>query len=319
MARIKIAVAAFDGINPFLLSIPSLIFGAQAFGDVAFDVEVIGVDGADIATSAGFRIGLDKGLEALAGADLVIVPSWRTDLDRPDKKFLDALNAAAASGARIVGLCLGAFVLAEAGLLDDRKAATHWAYADAFHARFRRVKLVEDALYVDEGPIVTSAGVAAGLDCCLHILRGHVGVERAGLVARGAVLAPHRLGGQAQFVRRPLPQTGADHRLRKTLDEIRANLAASPDVDAAAKRTGLSRRSFTRHFRTAMGLTYVEWLTQERVQAAQSLIETTRLSLAEIAAHAGFNSPVAFTQAFRKLTGLTPNQWKASFRRMAAP
>src|SRR5262245_430214 len=200
-----IAVVAFDGISPFHLSVPCLVFEDRSdVGVPRFELLVCTAEPGALQTTAGFTIQVDLGLEAIRKASIVIVPSWHDALDPPPKALLQALQAAHRRGARIVGLCLGAFVLAEAGLLDGRPATTHWHVAAEFAQRFPKVLLQPDVLYVDDGDILTSAGTAAGIDCCLHLLRSQHGAEVANRVARRMVVAPHRQGGQAQYIEQPV-------------------------------------------------------------------------------------------------------------------
>jgi transcriptional regulator GlxA family with amidase domain len=207
----SVAVVAFDGISPFHLSVPCMVFGNDfsAADQPRFKLVVCAEKPGTLRTTSGFGISVHKGLGALAKAQTIVVPSWRDAMERPPEALLKALQAAHRRGARIVGLCLGAFVLAEAGLLDGRPATTHWALAPAFAARYPQVRLQPDVLYVDDGDVLTSAGTAAGIDCCLHVLRLDYGAEVANRVARRMVVAPQRQGGQAQYVEQPLPATGA--------------------------------------------------------------------------------------------------------------
>ncbi|HJV61861.1 MAG TPA: AraC family transcriptional regulator, partial [Albitalea sp.] len=201
-----VAVVAFDGISPFHLSVPCMVFGPDMAGRGVprYRLLVCSAERGPLRTTAGFAIEAPCRLPALARAQTVIVPSWHHGGERPPEALLRALRAAHARGARIVGLCLGAFVLAEAGLLDGRPATTHWALAEEFARRFAQVELRPDVLYVDDGDVLTSAGTAAGIDCCLHLLRRDHGGEVAARVARRMVVAPHRQGGQAQYIERPV-------------------------------------------------------------------------------------------------------------------
>ena len=201
-----VAAVAFDGISPFHLSVPCVVFAEDRSdgGVLGFEFRVCSIDPGPLSTTAGFSIAATHGLDALADADTIIVPTWRDPDEAPPAALLDALRAAHARGAQLVGLCLGAFVLAAAGILDDRPASTHWAWADDFARRYPCVRLDPDVLYVDDGNVVTSAGTAAGLDCCLHVLRKMCGAQAAIHVARRLVVPPHRQGGQAQFIQQPV-------------------------------------------------------------------------------------------------------------------
>ena len=309
----RVAVVAFDQISPFHLSVPCAVFG-ETPGTPGFSVGVCAAEPGPLRTSAGFEILVREGLAPLAQADIVVVPSWRDPCERPPAALLRALVKAHGRGALVVGLCLGAFVLAEAGLLDRRRATTHWAYASAFARRFPLVQLDPDVLYVEEEGLLTSAGTAAGIDCCLHLLRCRHGSEVANRTARRLVVPPHRQGGQRQFIDRPLPATRRDSHLGGLLDEVRATLEQAHDLDSLAARVSLSRRSLTRHFRALTGSTFGDWLLGERLARVQQLLEGTDHSVESIAALAGFGSVVSLRLHFRKRFGVSPRAWRQAFR-----
>lgn len=312
----RIAVLAFEGISPFHLSVPCLVFGEDrsGLGVPGWPLAVCADRRGPLRSAAGFLLQPTNGLRTLERADVVIVPSWHDTTQRPPEPVLRALRRAHARGACLVGLCLGAFVLAEAGLLDGRPATTHWAWGGEFARRFPQVRLDADVLYVDDGDIVTSAGTAAGLDCCLHLLRRWVGAERANRVARRLVVAPHRAGGQAQFVEAPLPASRSAGRMAALLEWIEAHLAEPLSVDALASRVALSRRHFTRRFREATGTTVWQWLLQRRVARARQLLEAGGLGMEAVAAGAGFGSAVALRKAFVAALGQPPASYRAAFR-----
>ncbi|MEO4047806.1 helix-turn-helix domain-containing protein [Pseudomonas sp. CAU 1711] len=307
----RIAVVAFDRINPFHLSVP-----CQVFGDLAelYELRVCASTPGALATPAGFGLQVAHGLEALEWAQTVIVPSWHDPAERPPQALLDALVQAHTRGARLVGLCLGACVLAEAGLLDGRRATTHWAWARDFAERFPRVTLDADVLYLEDGSLLTSAGTAAGIDCCLHLLRQQHGAELANRVARRLVVPPHRQGGQAQFIEQPLPASARDDRLAGLLDWVRAHLDLPHSLDSLAERALMSRRSFTRHFRQLTGATLGGWLLAERLALTQRLLESTEQSVEAIAQLAGFGSPVSLRHHFGRAFGVSPSAWRQTFR-----
>jgi transcriptional regulator GlxA family with amidase domain len=311
-----VAVLAFDGISPFHLSVPCLVFGEERDdeGVHRYRLRVFSVEAGPLRTNAGFHIEAAHGLRAPAQAGMVIVPSWRDDLSRPPEALLAALRSAHRRGARIVGLCLGAFVLAEAGLLDGRPAATHWHLGPAFAERYPQVRLEPQVLYVDDGDVVTSAGTAAAIDCCLHLLRQRHGAEVANRAARRMVVAPHRQGGQAQFIEQPMPESGADHRLAKVLAWLTRHLDQPHSLDALAERAAMSRRTFTRHFRQVTGTTVVQWLLNQRLARAQRLLETTDRPIDTVAADAGFGSAVSLRQHFAAALGTSPLAYRRQFR-----
>jgi transcriptional regulator GlxA family with amidase domain len=316
-----IAVLAFHGISPFQVAAPCLVFGSDLhdLGVPRFDLRVVAVEPAPLRTAAGFSIHTPHGLPTLRQADVVIVPSWRHPAgDAPvPEALLRALRAAHARGATVVGLCTGAFVLGAAGLLDGRRATTHWRWAPAFAARHPAVNLDPSVLYVDEGSVVTSAGIAAGLDCCLHLLRRWCGAEVANRVARRLVLAPHRRGGQAQFIEQPMPPPDADARLQDLMQWMLAHIGQRHDLDTLARRVAMSRRSFTRQFQKATGTSVVQWLTHHRLTLAGRLLETTERPVESIAADAGFGSALSLRQHFGARYGMPPLAYRRQYRAAA--
>lgn len=315
MSADTVAVVAFDRISPFHLSVPCMVFGELGQdGPPPFRLRVCAVEPGRMRTAAGFAIEIRHGLGALRHAATVIVPSWRDADERPPAALLRALRAAHGRGARIVGLCLGAYVLAEAGLLDGRAATTHWAFDRHFAERYPRVELRPDVLYVDEGDVVTSAGIAAGIDCCLHLVRRDHGAEAANRIARTLVVAPHRQGGQAQYIEQPLPASFRDQRLGAAMDWALSHLDQPIGVDQLAARTAMSRRSFTRHFRQATGVSLGQWLAHQRLTRAQRLLETSDRPLDAIAAECGFASAVSLRQLFAARLGTSPSAYRRSFR-----
>jgi transcriptional regulator GlxA family with amidase domain len=247
MSSPTIAVVAFDRISPFHLSVPCVVFGDVHPGMPLFKFRVCAAEAGSINTTAGFSLGIKHGLSVLRAADTIIVPSWRDPAERPPEPLLKALAAAQRRGAQVVGLCLGAYVLAEAGLLDGRRATTHWAYAQDFARRYPSIKVDADVLYVEDGNVLTSAGTAAGIDCCLHMVRQRYGSESANSVARRLVVPPHRQGGQAQFIEQPIPTSARSSRLSELIGWVRGNLNQPHTVDSLANRALMSRRTFTRH------------------------------------------------------------------------
>ncbi|RAS37880.1 helix-turn-helix domain-containing protein [Paraburkholderia bryophila] len=314
--RHVVAVVAFDRISPFHLAVPCVVFGEDRSdgGLPDFDFRVCAAETGPLTTTAGFSIAVTHGLEALADADTIIVPSWRDPDETPPAELLAALRAAHARGTQLVGLCLGAFVLAAAGILDGRPASTHWACADDFARRYPRVRLDPDVLYVDDGNVLTSAGTAAGLDCCLHVLRKMCGAEVANYVARRLVVSPHRQGGQAQYVQQPIPPNLRGDRLSGLLDWVSGNLDVPHTLDTLAARALMSRRTFTRRFRLATGTTVGAWLLAQRLARAQQLLESSDESVEAIAAIAGFGSTASLRQHFAEAFCTSPSAWRREFR-----
>lgn len=314
-----IAVIAFDGISPFHLSVPCLVFGEDRRDDgiPSFKLLVCAEKRGKLRTTSGFCVEAAYGLDRLADAKTVIVPSWRDPQERPPVALLRALTRAYARGAKIVGLCLGAFVLAEAGLLDGRRATTHWRWVQSFAERFPNVKLDANVLYVDDGNILTSAGTAAGIDCCLHVLRTKIGAELANRVARRLVVPPHRQGGQAQFIEQPVQVHHGSDRFSKALEWAQRNIDKPLALDTLADRALMSRRTFTRRFRAATGTTVNKWLNGQRLALAQRLLETTDLPIERIAASAGFGSALSLRQHFAVNLRTSPSTYRREFRGMS--
>ncbi|CAN7491583.1 helix-turn-helix domain-containing protein [Trinickia sp. LjRoot230] len=311
-----VAVVAFEGISPFHLAVPCIVFGEDytAAGLPAFDLRVAAVSAGALGTKAGFTISARHQLtQALAAADIIIVPSWNQALEPPEA-LLDGLRRAYARGTQCVGLCLGAFVLAAAGLLDGRTATTHWAWAGEFARRYPAVNVDASVLYVEDGHVLTSAGTAAGLDCCLHLLRTRYGAHAANYVARRLVVPPHRQGGQAQFVEQPLSADARDERLASLLDWVRANVHLPHSLDTLAARALMSRRTFTRRFRQATGTTVGAWLLETRLARAQQLLETTDQTVEAIAESTGFGSAVSLRQHFAGTFKTSPRAYRREFR-----
>ncbi|WP_394824987.1 GlxA family transcriptional regulator [Pendulispora albinea] len=311
-----VAVVAFEGISPFHLSVPCMVFGDDLarLGVPRYRLRICGERAGRMATLSGFDIHVQDDLSALVEADTVIVPAWRDPDERPPEALLKALRKAHARGARIAGLCLGAFVLAEAGLLDGRTASTHWVWAEDFARKYPRVALDQKVLYVDDGDILTSAGTAAAIDCCIHLLRRDHGAEVANRVARRMVVAPHRHGGQAQYIEQPLPETGGSDRLAVTLDWAIEHLEQPLSLDVLANKAAMSRRNFTRRFKSKTGTTVSRWLLNHRLASAQRLLETSDKAIDRIAEIVGFGSTVSLRQHFTSAFSVSPAAYRKQFR-----
>lgn len=311
---VRVAVIAFNGISPFHLSIPGVVFGEAGQGVKPFEVLICAADRQPLMTSSGYRISGLRPLNALRDAHVVIVPSWRNIHERPPERLLKALRAARRTGAYIIGLCLGAYVLAEAGLLAGRRATTHWEYAQTMAERFPEVQVNPDVLYIDDRGVMTSAGTAAGLDACLEFLRQISGSMRANQVARRLVIPPHRDGGQAQFIEQSLPLTPGGNRLAKLIVSVRELLHEDHNLDSLAAKARMSRRSFTRQFKVLTGSSVLQWLLTERLHLSQQLLEQTDQSIERIAEMSGFGSTEALRHHFRRAFKTSPAEWRRRFR-----
>ncbi|HMO48681.1 MAG TPA: helix-turn-helix domain-containing protein [Rubrivivax sp.] len=312
-ARWRVAVVAFDRISSFHLSVPCMVFSDALPDDSPFEVVVCAAEAGTLRTRTGFGLTDLAPLAVLKKADAVVVPSWR-DVDEPvPDKLLRALREAHGRGAKIVGLCLGAHVLAEAGLLDGRRATTHWEYAAAFAERFPAVDVDAGVLYIEDGNVLTSAGTAAGIDACLYLLRQRLGAAQANRVARRMVVSPHRQGGQAQFIEQPLPDTAGGARLARLIDAVRERLHEPHTLDSLAAEARMSRRSFTRQFKALTGTTVQAWLLAERLALSQRLLERTAQPIDNVSALAGFGSVVSLRLHFRRAFGVSPTAWRRNF------
>jgi transcriptional regulator GlxA family with amidase domain len=315
---LSVAVLVLPSVVPFDLGVPVQIFGYPRpdLGARRYRMAVCGPRRGAVPTSGGFAILAHHGLDALDEAHTIVVPGI-DDLDRPiPHAVCRALADAHARGARVVSICTGAFVLAAAGLLDGRRATTHWMDVPAFRARFPRVVCDADVLYEDEGTILTSAGVAAGIDLCLHVVRSDYGAAVANAVARRLVVAPHRSGGQAQFVERPVAPPG-DRSLDATRAWVLARLEQPTTVPEMAAHARLPVRTFARRVAAETGTSPIQWLLRQRLTAAQQRLEETDDAVHRIAAACGFGSAVSLRAHFGRELRTSPSAYRRAFRRVS--
>ncbi|ROT31841.1 helix-turn-helix domain-containing protein [Micromonospora sp. HM5-17] len=319
----RIAVLAMDGVVGLDLGTPAQVFGSARNADRRrlYAVDVCTVGRRPVRSSAGFQMLPDHGLELVEQAETVIVPGVKTGSPLDDGTLNpeagQALRRAHERGARIMSICTGAFVLAAAGLLDGRAATTHWAYAERFRQLHPRVRLDPDVLFVDDGDILTSAGVAAGIDLCLHVIRADHGSEVANRAARHCVVPPWREGGQAQYIERPLPVRG-DSGTARTREWVQRRLHEPITLAQMAAHAGMSVRTFTRRFREETGLSPAQWLLQQRTDHARLLLETTDLGIDQVAHRSGFGTAAALRQQLRQRLGVAPSAYRRAFRHVAA-
>ncbi|WP_044859335.1 GlxA family transcriptional regulator, partial [Enterobacter ludwigii] len=253
MALINVAIVAVDGFSPFHYSVPCILFGDTVSGEKRFSVLICAEKPGLLTSTDGFALNATHDFSAIGQADIVVVPYWQHVQQRPPQTLLDSLVQARDNGAEIVGLCLGSFVLGYAGILDGKRAATHWEFEHQFQTLFPDVKLDINALYVDDGNIITSAGTAAALDCCLYIIRQRFGSVVANQIARRMIVPPHREGGQAQFIAQPVPKDTRDGRINSLIDYLQQHIAEPHNLDSLAEVVSMSRRTLTRHFVKATG------------------------------------------------------------------
>lgn len=309
-----VAVLALDRVIPFDLATPVDTFARTLLpdGSPGYDVRVCAAT--DEVDAGTFTLRAKHGLDALASADTVIVPgTYDFDPDVP-ADVLDALRQAAADGKRIASICVGAFVLARAGLLDGLRATTHWVAAPELAARYPGVEVDPDVLYVDNGRVLTSAGAAAGLDLCLHMVRHDYGSAVAADAARASVMPLEREGGQAQFITTALPPSPSGGALEPLLRWLDDNCARDLTLAEIAAHAGTSTRTLNRRFRDQTGSTPLQWLHRARIRRAQYLLESTTRSVDRIAADTGFGSPTAFRDRFKRVVGVAPAAYRRSFR-----
>lgn len=313
----RVVALCLDGLVAFDLTAPAQAFGlaVSADGVPLYEFSTCSPDGRELRTTSGFSLTPEDDLSALETADTVVVPAYREVFSSPPEEAVEALCGAAAKGARVLSVCTGAFALAHARLLDGRRATTHWAFAGELASRFPAVDVDAAALYVDEGSVMTSAGLSAGIDLSLHTIRKDCGAAVGERVARHMVVPPHREGGQAQFIERP---GEADAIAAGTLEGTRRwaveRLDQPLDVATMSSHAGVSPRTFARRFREETGTTPLRWLLARRVQEARRLLEESDLPIDEVAWRAGFGTAASLRDHFRRATATTPTAYRRSFR-----
>ncbi|MGC5010055.1 GlxA family transcriptional regulator [Streptosporangium sp. DT93] len=315
----RVVMFAMDGVIPFELGIPPRIFGGARgpAGERLYEVITCSVDGAPVRSDADFSITVRHGPEALSDADTVVIPATYglgpiSAEGRLPAPVADAF-ARIRPGTRLVSICTAAYVLAAAGLLDDRPATTHWSSSEHFQRLFPRVRVDPDVLFVDDGDVLTSAGVAAGIDLCLHIVRRDHGTEVANRVARRCIVPPWRDGGQAQFIERPLPAPAATT-TAATRTWALERLHEPLPLGELAAHARMSRRTFTRRFRDEVGLSPGQWLTLQRVELARRILETSDLPVDGVALRAGFGTAASLRQHLQATVGVSPMAYRRTFR-----
>jgi transcriptional regulator GlxA family with amidase domain len=310
----RVAALCLDGLVAFDLTAPAQAFqlAAQPDGQPLYRFSTCSPGGAPLQTTSGFSVAPESDLAALRRADTVVVPGYAALFDPPPAEALEAIRAAARRGARLLSVCTGAYCLAHAGVLDGRRATTHWAWAEELARRFPAVEVDPDALFVDEGEVLTSAGLSAGIDLSLHVIRRDFGAEVGERVARHMVAAPHREGGQAQFFKPELPPPAGS--LEPTRRWALERLDEPLGVEAMSRHAGVSPRTFARRFRAETGTTPLQWLLSQRVLEARRLLEATDLPVDEVAWRVGFGTAASLRDHFRRATATTPTAYRRSFQ-----
>ncbi|MEY9877361.1 AraC family transcriptional activator FtrA [Streptacidiphilus sp. MAP12-33] len=307
-----VAIAATDGMLHFELALATEVFGS-APDSVPGPWYELAVCGASSVRVGRFLVEPDAGLERLARADTVIVPALAEVDEDPPADLVDAVREAHRAGARVVSLCTGVFALAAAGLLDGLRATTHWAHTETLAARYPRVEVDPDVLYVDNGRVLTSAGKAAAMDLCLHLVRLDRGSAVANAVARRLVVPPHRAGGQAQFVTTPVPEQDGNP-LAELLPWVMRRLDEPLTVEDLARRAHMSSRHLGRQFRAVTGTTPLQWLLTQRIRRAQELLETTDDSVEAVASATGMGTATTLRRHFHRTLGVPPDTYRRTFR-----
>lgn len=309
-----VCVLAYDGLCTFEFGICVEVFGLARpeIGVPWYRFAVVAAEDGPLRATGGVTISAVHSLSLVESADLILVPGWRGIAEPVPPQLIAALQSASRSGARTASICSGAFVLAAAGLLAGKRVTTHWRYVEALRAMDRSITVESDVLYVDEGNVLTSAGSAAGLDLCMHIVRKDYGPEIANIVARRLVLPAHRDGGQAQFVPAPVAKL-REGEIAQLLDLLRRSLEKPWSIEAMAKRAGLSPRTLLRKFKQTTGESPQCWLTRQRVNFARDLLETTSLGVQIVAERAGFGSPETLRHHFRRQMGVAPTSYRNAF------
>ncbi|NVN53719.1 helix-turn-helix domain-containing protein [Mycolicibacterium hippocampi] len=316
----SVAILAYDGMSGFESGVAAEIFGMTELSE-RFSAGLISPwysvklcsEQPEIRLLGGATVRTSYGLDDLAAADTVVIPSV-SDVAQPiSPELVSAIRAADSRGARLVSICSGAFALAAAGVLDGRSATTHWIYVDLLRERYPAITIDPAPLYVDNGRVLTSAGCAAGLDLCLHIVRSDHGARVANDVARRLVIAPHRGGGQAQYIEIPVPEPTTDGRIAAGMAWALENLDSTITLDDLAAQSTMSRRSYLRQFAKATGTTPIKWLTAQRIQASLALLESSSFSVEQIAGRVGFDSPVTYRYHFVRQMRTTPSEYRACF------
>ncbi len=312
----NVVAVVYDGVGAFGLGVVSEVFGydRSADGLPSYDFAIVAQTPGPVRTDTGLQIVAEHGLDRLAEADLVCVVGWERTAVSPPEPLLQALRDTVARGAKIMSHCSGAFVVAAAGLLDGRTVATHWQHAEELARRYPAVTVDPNVLYIDDDPIFSSAGTAAGIDTCLYLLRREHGAAVANTIARRMVVPPHREGGQAQYVTASIPPVDDTSRLREVLAWAQDHLDTDLSVDQLAARALMSPRSFARHFRSATGSTSHAWLLGQRVALAQQLLESTDLSMDEVARRSGLGAATTLRHHFGLRVGTSPQAYRRTFR-----
>ncbi|WP_424587364.1 transcriptional regulator FtrA [Buttiauxella sp.] len=310
-----VVALAYDGLCTFEFGVVVEVFGLPRpeMGENWYRFAVAGIEAGELRAMGGIRLAVDGDLSLLEQAGTIVVPGWRGADEPVPEALCKALRKAHARGARVMSICSGVFVLAAAGLLDGLQASTHWRYTEKLQQRYPQIEVMPDVLYIDNGSVLTSAGSAAGIDLSLHLVRRDYGQFAANSVARRLVVPPHRVGGQAQFIEQPMPVAYESQRLSPLFDYLQNHLADEHTVESLATFTGMSPRTFLRRFAATTGTTPSRWLLNMRLTRCRDLLESSTLSIDEIAERVGFGSAATLRHHFRAKLSTTPAAYRKTF------
>ncbi len=312
---VRVAALVYDNLCTFEYGIVCEVFGLPRpeLGGDLYHLSTVAVESGPIRVVGGILVEASGTQEDLLKADLIVVPGWKGKDEPVPEVLCQIISSAHARGARLLSICSGSYVLAASGVLDGKRATTHWQYAQHFSEKFPKVSVETNDLYVDEGNIITSAGSSAGIDACLHVVRKDYGSKVANSVARRLVMHAHRQGGQAQFIEQPVPKDTNKHSLSMLMDRLRENLSDLHDIETMARVAQMSSRTFQRKFLALTGTPAKQWLIQERVARSCSLLETTKLALETISYEVGFPNAEAMRYHFKQSLGVTPKEYRRVF------
>jgi AraC family transcriptional activator FtrA len=318
-ANRTVAALLYDGLGTFEFAIAAEVFGLNRpeFGDDWYRFMSCSEGRRPVRANGHVSIVPEAGLDALEDAGTIVIPGWKTDGEPPSPATDAAIRQAHSNGARLVTICSGVFLIAALGLADGQRVTTHWKYADRLRSLYPKVKVDPDVLYIDNGSLLTSAGSAAGIDLLLHVVRKDFGPDRANQIARRLVMPPHRDGGQAQFIERPMPRH-ANSRLAALLDAVRVRPGEPWTIERMAREAAMSERTMIRRFKESVGLSPGEWLAETRVDAARQLLEVGAASIEDVAELAGFGSVASLRHHFRNRLGVSPARYRARFSEAAS-
>jgi len=313
-----VVALVYDQLCAFEYGIAAEVFGLARpeLDRELYRFSSVALEKKSLRASGGLTFKASGTLDELHQAHTIVIPGWRGNDVQVPKQICTQLQQAYARGARILSICSGGYVLAAAGILDNKRATTHWRYAQDFQKRFPNIQVQESSLYIDEGNVITSAGSSAGIDACLHVVRSDYGTEVANTVARRLVMHSHRQGSQAQFIEQPMPKSDDSQRLVSLMNDIQQSLSQKHSLKSMAKSIGTSTRTFQRQFVSLTGVPAVQWLAQERVTRACQLLETTELSIDRVCEEVGFNNAESMRYHFREKIEISPQEYRKRFKRL---